>query len=125
MFHEIPLPTLLAILTTLGVPGLVLLLSYDTGKRMDKHMLEFQRQTTDILTSQQQQVQSVLAKYRDDMTTITRYYEDNVELVKRYERLSEDLCGVIHMSTQVNTKLVEQIQNNMYCPIIRKEGPRG
>ena len=42
MFHEIPLPTLLAILTTLGVPGLVLLLSYDTGKRMDKHMLEFQ-----------------------------------------------------------------------------------
>ena len=112
MFETISVATLVSVVTSLGVPGLVLMMFYDYGRRMDRFMSEFQKQTNDILT-----------QYREDVATTTRYYEDNVELVKNYNKLSNELCNVIHMHTQVMTQLVEKISNNMYCPLVRKRGP--
>lgn len=123
MLEAIPLPTLVAVITSLGVPGLVLLMSYDNGRRMDRYMTEFQKQTNEILAIHQKQTNDILAQYCRDIATVTRYYENNVDLVKHYEKLSNDLTSVIHMNTQVMTHLVEKISNNHFCPLVRQKGP--
>lgn len=51
-------------------------------------------------------------------------YENNVLLVKGYEKLASDLTSIIHLNIQAQTRLVEKIENNMYCPVIREKGPR-
>ncbi|MDH5525205.1 MAG: hypothetical protein OEY01_14610, partial [Desulfobulbaceae bacterium] len=54
--------------------------------------------------------------------SVVRMYEDNVLLVKGYDRLAGDLTHIIHLNTQVQTKLAEKIENNMNCPIVRDGG---
>jgi hypothetical protein len=55
---------------------------------------------------------------------VTQYYNSNVELVERYEKLAGELSGIIHLNTQIQTRLVEKIDNNLFCPIIREKDPR-
>jgi uncharacterized protein (DUF58 family) len=52
--------------------------------------------------------------------SVVRMYEDNVLLVKNYDKTADGLQGVIHLSTQAMTKLVEKINNNHFCPIVRE-----
>lgn len=51
---------------------------------------------------------------------VVEMYKNNVLLVESYQRLSNELAGIIHMSTQVMTRLVDKIDNNMYCPIAKE-----
>ena len=102
-----------AVITVLGVPGLVLLLFYDYMRRMDR-----QREADRALTDK------ILSQYKEDMRKMAQYYENNVELVKRYADLADSLSEIIHLNTQVQTQLVEAIKNNMFCPIVREKGPQ-
>jgi hypothetical protein len=52
---------------------------------------------------------------------MAQMYQDNVLLVKGYEKLASDLANIIHLNTQTNTKLVEKINNNHYCPVVRQK----
>lgn len=61
---------------------------------------------------------------------IVGMYSNNVDLVKigykreeRWEKHADDLSGIIHLNTQMCTKLIEKINNNMYCPAVREKGP--
>lgn len=44
---------------------------------------------------------------------VVRNYENNVILVQNYEKLANDLAGVIHLSTQAMTKLVDRIDGRL------------
>ncbi len=102
MIEGLPMSTIALAINVLGLPGLIFVIWYVDQKRLDK----------------------VLRNYKDDMARVIRMYEDNVLLVKNYQRLADDLAGIIQLNTQVQTRLVEKIDNNMFCPMIRKEGPR-
>jgi len=106
-------PMVVGIVTTLGMPGLVVVLLYfhttSTTKANEAH---------------QKETSTILAAYKEDMSKLTRMYENNVELVKHYEKLAGDLASIITLNTQVQTQLVEKIKSNMFCPLVRERGPQ-
>ncbi|MBE0598298.1 MAG: hypothetical protein IH614_13605 [Desulfuromonadales bacterium] len=114
MLEGISISFVALVISTLGLPGMAVVFWYVDQRRTDRMMIEHKKDLA-----------AVLENYRADMQKVTRYYEDNVLLVKGYERLASDLSGIIHLNTQVQTHLVEQIKNNMFCPVIREKGPRG
>jgi hypothetical protein len=101
LLEGLPVSLAVSVVYVLGLPGLVMILWYVDHRRTDK----------------------ILSVYKRDMTQVTRFYENNVDLVKHYENLANDLASIIHLNTQVQTQLVEQIKNNMFCPMVRQKGP--
>ncbi len=89
--------------------------------RDEKDRME--KQFTTILAQQEKQFTAIIAQQEKRFEAVVKNYENNVILVENYQRLANELAGIIHMSTQVMTKLVEKIDNNMFCPMI-KEGVR-
>jgi len=51
---------------------------------------------------------------------VVSMYENNVLLVKSSEKTADGLQTVIHLSTQAITRMIEKIDNNHYCPILRE-----
>lgn len=98
------------VINLLGLPGLIVLFWYVDGRR---------------ISGIQSQTMEILSQYKHDVEKVTRYYERNVELVERYEKLSDELSRIIQLNTQIQTRLVDTIENNMFCPAVRKAGPRG
>jgi len=113
MLEGVSLSFISLVVSTLGIPGLAMVFWWVDQRRADKMMQEHKKELGEVLD-----------RYRDDMAKVTRYYEDNVLLVKGYERLAGDLASIIHLNTQAQTHLVEQIKNNMFCPVLREKGPR-
>jgi hypothetical protein len=56
----------------------------------------------------------------DRFEQVLRMYQDNVELVKRYEKTADGLQSVIHLSTKAITQMLEKINNNHFCPVVRQ-----
>lgn len=53
-------------------------------------------------------------------------YKNNVLLVEKSDKTADGLQTVIHLSTQAITKLIEKINNNHFCPIVReRSNPNG
>ena len=52
---------------------------------------------------------------------VKRMYEDNVKLVKDYNQLAESQKDVLVMNVQTNQKLIDAIEKNQFCPMIRLE----
>lgn len=119
----ISLSTIVTVVSVLGLPGLVLIFWYVDQRRLDQERKEHQENLAKAEARHKEEMAAILARYDKDMATVTRFYEDNVVLVKAYEKVSGDLAGIIHMNTQVNTKLVEKISTNMFCPLVREKGP--
>jgi len=101
LLEGLPVSVMVSVVYVLGLPGLVMILWYVDHRRYDR----------------------ILLIYKEDMAQVTRFYENNVDLVKHYENLASDLSSIIHLNTQVQTQLVEQIKHNMFCPIVREKGP--
>lgn len=77
-------------------------------------------------------VDAVLLQYKRDVDHVASMYRDNVVLVKetqslaqRVAQLAEELSSIVHLNTQAQTRLVERIDNNMFCPLVRAKGPQG
>lgn len=99
MIEGLPISTITLVVNVLGLPGMIFVVWYVDQKRIDK----------------------VLKKYDANMAQVVRMYEDNVLLVKGYEKLATELTSIIHLNTQVQTNLVNAINNNMFCPLSRKQ----
>ena len=74
-------------------------------------------------------LQETLAHYRQDVSEIKRLYESNSRLVmatneafKRLEKIYGETISVISLCTQTQAKLVDDIEKNQYCPIVRGKG---
>ena len=129
------------ILICMGGPSLVMAFMYADHRRYDRERLRAVKedgfkQAKDIADKamadarhkeekdgMEKQFMAIIAQQEKRFEAVVKNYESNVLLVESYQRLSNELAGIIHMSTQVMTKLVEKIDNNMFCPMI-KEGVR-
>jgi len=149
ILEGIPMWFVGSVIGTLGTPGVVLVMWFVDHRRLsrqreaDKQALErqreFDKQNLDKVLAQidldrkerfqrraddRRALDGILDQYEKDVTRVTRFYEANVDLVKNYEKLAGELMQVIHLNTQVQTRMVERIDNNMFCPVIRERGTR-
>jgi thiaminase len=76
-----------------------------------------------------EQIETTLAHYRQDVSEIKRLYESNSRLVmatneafKRLEKIYGETIGVISLCTHTQARLVDNIETNQFCPIVRKKG---
>ena len=129
------------ILICMGGPSLVMAFMYADHRRYDRERLrsvkeEGIKQAKDISDkalasarhkeekdAMEKQFMAIIAQQEKRFEAVVKNYESNVLLVESYQKLANELATIIHMSTQVMTKLVEKIDNNMFCPMI-KEGVR-
>ena len=131
LLGTVPLPLAISIVTSGGLIGVVILLWW-VGMQRDNSRFDAQvkseQEHRELVAGMQAQhkedVAEILKQYKADVGRVTGYYERNVELVERYEKLSDDLSDIIHLNTQVMTRLVESINNNMFCPVVREAGPQ-
>jgi hypothetical protein len=100
------------IVYVLGPFGLILILWWVDQRRMDS-----------IIAANKKEVHIILTAYKEDVEKVSAFYHRNVTLVENYEKLSGDLANIITLNTQVQTRLVERIDSNMFCPILREKGP--
>lgn len=52
---------------------------------------------------------------------VVQMYENNVELVKGYEKIAEGLQDILVLSTQTMTSVKTSVDNNLFCPLMRKD----
>ncbi|MFZ2948218.1 MAG: hypothetical protein WA003_01920 [Desulfuromonadaceae bacterium] len=48
-------------------------------------------------------------------------YTENVKLVVNYEKIAEGLQSIIVLSTQKMTEVKDRVDNNLFCPMMRKD----
>jgi len=131
------------ILICMGGPSLVMGFMYSDHRRYERERLEAARnegirQTQaaedraraearhqEELTKSEKWFREIIAQQDRRFEVVVRNYESNVLLVENYQKLANELAGIIHLSTQVMTKLVEKIENNLFCPIVKKGGSSG
>lgn len=77
----------------------------------------------------QKTIKQTLQEYQENVSQIRSLYESNSRLVvstneafKRLEVIYKENVGVVSLCTQAMTKLVDDIEKNQYCPIIRDKG---
>lgn len=129
MIEGLPLSEMSPIISQLGLTGLVLILWYVDQRRIDRERQDHRDNLAAAETRHLEEISIIKVQFGTAMgeaekrfEAVVRMYEDNVLLVKGYEKLAGDLTNIIHLNTQVNTRLVEKIENNAYCPAIRARG---
>lgn len=50
-----------------------------------------------------------------------KMYEENVKLVVAYEDIAKGLQSIIVLSTQTMTSVKTSVDNNLFCPLMRKD----
>lgn len=115
-------PIGLILLLVVICPWLALFL---VSRSLERRAADHDKQSVITVATLKEQFSATLEAHNQRFEEVVRMYEDNVLLVRGYEKLANDLTSVIHLNIQVQTRLVEKIDNNMYCPAIREKGPRG
>ena len=116
------------LLICMGAPCLVMCFIYADHRRYERERREEIKATADRalehqehLAQMKEQYLALVAQQERRFEIVVKHYENNVVLVESYQRLAGELAGIIHMSTQVMTKLVEKIDNNLYCPMVKEK----
>lgn len=132
MIEGLGLTAITSVVSILGLPGLILIFWYTGNLRYDRERKEQaereatrDRQHAEEVAVLKAQHASVVALFDKRFEEVVRMYENNVLLVKGYERLAEDLTNVIMLNTQIQTRLVEKIDNNLFCPMVKKGHTNG
>jgi len=127
--------TIAAVLSGLGVPGLValalaapamvlvtvLVLDHIRSTRMAMMQQEFRTDTTRILDAYRNNTSKILEAYRVDTQSVckelgkehaeaVRFYNDNVELVKDYERMADALQTLVVNNTRAVERLITIVE---------------
>jgi len=92
-----PLGILVELIRLLGLPGVILVIWYYDGKRIDK----------------------VMDKYKKDLIKMTSLVKKTQGIGKGYEQMAGDLKDVIMLTTQAMTKIGDAIETNQFCPMVR------
>ena len=115
--------------TTLGAPGMVIIMWYVDQRRMDRQREEHTKEQTALLKelrddreAHEKEIGRVLDAYRNDIREARRMYEDNVLLVKNYERLSAEHMDTIRLNTQTQTGLLTLLRERQPCHTVLKQG---
>jgi hypothetical protein len=77
----------------------------------------------------QKNLTETLGQYQQNISEIKRLYESNSRLVvatneafKRLEKIYGETIGVISLCTHTQARLVDDIEKNQFCPIVRRKG---
>lgn len=118
------------LVTTLGAPGLLVIcmlaptiimaFMYMDHRRAERSRLMAMQIETDReikhredISGFRDMVMRMMVDQEKRFEAVVRNYENNVILVQNYEKLANDLAGVIHLSTQAMTKLVDRIDGRL------------
>jgi len=101
---------LLKTAANLGLAGLVLVIWWLDQRAMARMMTDYQAT-----------INQVLAQYQRDMSEQREMYKKNAELVKRFIELTEDQKDLHLLLVQSNTRLVDLVEKNEWCPMVRVE----
>lgn len=131
LFGGVALPTIIAVVNLLGVPGLVLIIWSADQRRFTSWQLQIQEARAEEARQRKEEIAAIKDQFSAAMTEaarhhleVVRMYENNVLLSKNYEKITTEITGLVHLSTQAVTKLAERIESNMYCPVVRDGGAR-
>lgn len=127
--------TIAAVLSGLGVPGLValalaapalvlvtvLVLDHIRNTRMAMMQQEFRTDTTRILDAYRNNTSKILEAYRVDTQSVCKelgkehaeavsFYNDNVALVKDYERMADALQTLVVNNTRAVERLITIVE---------------
>lgn len=130
--------TIAAVLSGLGVPGLLALalsgpamvivamlyFEHLRTKRAEQMMQTHREETTSILAAYREDTLKMTKELGENQRTTDQYYRDNVELVKNYNRMADDLSDVITNCVAALQRMAVLTENNMQCPMAR-EAARG
>lgn len=110
------MPTLMAVITTLGLPGLIFVIWY-SGLAKDRKIEQKRDETRQEYMTL---INKILQQYRDDVTEIRRLYENNARLCddwnatcKRQDKITSELMDVISLNSQAFTRLDSTIKQSM------------
>ena len=119
--------TLLAVANAVGPWGGLLVLWWLNMRWVDRQREEDRRRHDEALAEMRRWVQEMLARYKADVDSLGEMYRNNVvlveqtqELARRVARMAEEHTEIVHLNTQVQTRLVEKIEANMFCPMVRQ-----
>ncbi|MEG2173444.1 MAG: hypothetical protein RRY29_09320 [Desulfovibrionaceae bacterium] len=116
--------TIAAILSSLGVPGLlalalsgpalviiaVLVMTHISITRMEKSQQIFRDDMRDTLEAYRTDTQNFVREIGKEHAEAVRFYNDNVELVKDYERIADALQTIIINNTRATERLITIIE---------------
>jgi len=74
------------------------------------------------MAANKEQFMAIINAQEKRFEQVAGFYEKNVYLVENYAKLTNDLADIIHLNTQMMTKLVEKIENNLFRPIVKEGG---
>lgn len=119
------LEPILAALTAVGLPGLMVLLfsapalvivailvmSHAGSHRMEKAQLQFQHNMQSMLDAYREDTQEILREIGSRHAEVVQYYHKNAELVKNYERVTEALQSLVVNNTRAVERLTTIIES--------------
>lgn len=114
------------IMQVLGLPGLIFIIWHFDNKRFIRQE-EIRKEEARIeKETRKKEMRATLDQYREDVSQIKSLYESNARLVMstnhaydRLEKLYGEAISVISLNTQTQANLVNAINNNQFCPVIR------
>lgn len=130
------------IVICMGAPSLVMAFLYADHRRYERERLEAVRneglkeaqyredkarneaQHREEMAAGKEQFMVIITAQEKRFEQVAGFYEKNVYLVENYAKLANDLADIIHLNTQMMTRLVEKIENNLFCPIVKEGGPK-
>jgi hypothetical protein len=114
--------------TTAGPFGLLLFMWWhdmnkirniiEDGKKAETRWIA---DTVETAHRHQDEMRSILTQHKAWMDELRGMYEKNVRLVEDYQRLATDLRDVVLMNTSTSQRLIDAIEKNQFCPILRVE----
>lgn len=112
-----------------GPWGAVILVVWLNMRWSDRQHAEDRRRADAQRDEMRRWMQEVLTAYKRDVDAVSQMYRDNVALVKQTQEIAQravkttdELAEIVHLNTQVQTRLVDQIANNLFCPMTRAKG---
>lgn len=116
--------TIAAILSSLGVPGLlalalsgpalviiaVLVMTHISITRMEKSQQMFRDDMRQTLEAYRTDTQNIVREIGKEHAEAVAFYNDNVELVRGYERISDALQTIIVNNTRATERLITIIE---------------
>lgn len=88
----------ISIIETLGLPGLMFILWYVDGKRIDR----------------------LIQQSATNQNETRQMYVANVEVVRQTQQIAINSHDAIVHNAQVNQRLADRIETNRFCPLVRK-----
>ena len=64
--------------------------------------------------------------YKDNVILVEDYakmVKDYESAIRRWEKVTETVLSVVSLNTQAQTKLLDSIRGNEYCPTMRDKSP--